>query len=235
MKKAHITYLLIFFLLTGNSFGQSRLGKFDLSFNYSYTTTSKMFLNPNSPDDVIRTSYIELENIDSYSIELRYMLYESIAVGLSAEFMQRTDNNGSLNLGGLRAKLKDGFQFVPIEFSLYYYLPFSSDHFIFYMGGGAGLYFGKQIRNLGDVTIESRNKKLGAGIHVSVGMEYVIWNFISIRGQMRFRDPEFELENTYSNNFVNYEDKTFFLASDNFSSKVNVDGVTFTLGAVFRF
>jgi len=52
---------------------------------------------------------------------------------------------------------------------------------------------------------------------------------------MRFRDPEFEMTSSYSSDTVNYENENYDLRTQNFSSKVNIDGITFTIGVVFNF
>jgi len=52
---------------------------------------------------------------------------------------------------------------------------------------------------------------------------------------MRFRDPEFEMENSYPDKIVNYGGKTYLLSSQTFSSKVNIDGISFAIGILFQF
>lgn len=52
---------------------------------------------------------------------------------------------------------------------------------------------------------------------------------------MKFRDPELEVTSKYKTKRVNYNGATIVLAQDTFTSKINIDGVTFTLGMAFHF
>ncbi|MBA4406352.1 hypothetical protein C0389_03670 [bacterium] len=226
--------VLLFFVSVISICAQANDKKFGISFNINYTSTSQLFLQPKAVDPFIRNTHENLDKITSYSIDLRYQFSESIIVGIGSELIEKTFEN-SINLGGIRAKMNDGYKMTPLEISGYYLIPFSSEHFKFFFGGGFGLYFGNHIRNFGDVTIENENSKIGYGMHVAVGMDYVIYNFISVRGQIRFRDPEFETTNRYSSQTVNYNNQQYVLSSQTFNSKVNIDGITFTLGMVLNF
>jgi hypothetical protein len=152
-------------------------------------------------------------------------------LGAGTEYIKKTFSN-SINLSGTKANAVDGYQMIPVEFSVYYLIPFSTERFKFFMGGGMAFYIGSQIRELGDVKISNEKQKVGFGIHVAVGMDYVVKNFLSVRFQMRFRDPQFEMSSKYTNSSVNYAGRTFLLPGNTFESKVNIDGITFLLGAV---
>ncbi len=228
-----IKILFLISLLSIITSAQSNGKDFGISFNFNYTTTSKLYLQPDSPDLILRGVHQTLDDIYSYSIEVRYQISESIILGLGTESIKKTFDN-SINLGGIRALMKDGYKTVPIEFSAYYLIPFSTERFKFYMGGGFGLYIGQQIRELGDVSISNESKKIGYGIQVSVGMDYLVNQFLSLRGQMRFRDPEFEMESKYSDTTVNYNGRIYILPAEKFTSKVNINGITFAIGAVIN-
>jgi hypothetical protein len=103
------------------------------------------------------------------------------------------------------------------------------------MGGGGGYYFGEHIRKFGDAEVESIEREAAFGIHVSISMEYLLRDNLGLRTEMRFRDPQFNLTSRYTKEQVNYNGTTINLTQNNFSSKINVDGVTFVLGAVFNF
>ena len=208
---------------------------FFVSVNYIYTTTSKLYLQPYSSDPVLRGSHDDLDGIDSYSAEFGYRIYREIVVAFSVEHMEKTYTNNNMALGGIRVNMKDGYKVLMFAFSVYYTLPFSTEYFKFFMGGGGGFYFGDQVRKLGDVTASTVTRKVGYGIQVAVGMDYLLTSQFAVRGQMRFRDPEFEMKSKYTNNIVNYGDRTFLLSTNTFNSKVNVDGMSFVIGMVFQF
>ncbi len=228
-----IKILFLFSILPAIILAQANGKDFGISFNLNYTTTSQLYLQPDSPDLILRGTHQSLDDIYSYSIDVRYQVSESIILGIGSESIKTTFDN-SINLGGIRVSMKDGYKMIPVEFSVYYLIPFSTERFKFYMGGGFGLYIGEQIRELGDVSISNESKKIGYGINVSIGMDFLVNQFLSIRTQMRFRDPEFEMESKYSDTTVNYNGKSYILPTEKFTSKVNIDGITFAIGAVIN-
>ncbi len=234
MIKLILQIVSFFLVFTLSVYAQANDKKFGISLNVNYTSTSQLFLQPKAIDPFIRNTHEILDKITSYSFDIRYQLSESILIGIGSELIEKTFDN-SINLGGIRAKMNDGYKMVPLEISAFYLIPFSTQHFKFFFGGGFGLYFGEHIRDLGDVAISNEIKKIGYGIHVAIGLDYVIYDFISVRGQMRFRDPEFEMTSKYSSETVNYNNESYTLPSQTFSSKVNIDGITFTLGVVLNF
>lgn len=225
----------ILVLYAGNLSAQYNGSRFGFSLNYNYTTTSKLYLQPNSSDPFISGAHDNVDGIYSYSTELRYRLSEPIILGFGAEYLKKTYTNSNFNLAGRRADVKEGYEMYPYELTVYYYLPFSTERVKFYMGGGAGIYFAKFIREIGDVHTETENMPAAFGIHVAVGADFLVLPYLSIRGQMRFRDPEVKMESSYSSDLVHYNGSTVQLRSDQFSTKVNVDGITFVIGAALHF
>ena len=231
--KLKILLILIFISIVVNA--QYNGKNFALSVNYTYTATSKLYLQPNSSDAVLRGTHEYLDNIYNFSTEFGYRVYRDIVVGISLAYIQKTFTNTNIALGDNRASMKDGYNVIPVELTIYYTMPFSTDYFKFFMGGGGGLYFGNHIRTLGDVTASTISRKIGYGIQIAVGMDYLLNDQFAVRGQIRFSDPEFEMKNKYSNRYVTYEGKTYYLSADTFDSKVNIDGISFAIGLVFQF
>ena len=225
---------VIFFFIALSIYAQYNGNRFEVTANYIYTATSKLYLQPNSSDPIIRGTHENLDGIWSYSGEIGYRVYEDIVIGLGVEYIEKTFTNRNMNLGGIRAVMKDGYKVIPVTLTAYYTLPFSTEFFKFFMGGGGGLYFGKHIRHLGDITASTISNKVGYGIHVTVGMDYVFRKNFALRTQMRFRNPEFEMHNKYSSNVVNYDGRTFLLSTDTFDSKVDIDGISFVVGILFQ-
>jgi outer membrane protein W len=232
------TLLLIIFF-TSIIFPQYNGKNFSLSVNGVYTTTAKLFLNPNSTDVTVRNQSFLIEDILNPGLDFRYRLTEPIAIGLNIEYMVKTSSGPNLRLfsgsSAVTVDVEDGFKMIPVELSIHYLLPFSTESFKFFMGGGMGYYFGEQIRKFSDVEVENAERKSAYGIHVSISMDYVINSIIAVRGEMKFRDPQFTVKNRYTKEFVNYEGDVYRIPQEFFDSKINVDGVTFVLGAVFLF
>lgn len=228
-------YLIFIFLFCGIAYSQIETSKYAISINGNYTTTSRLYLNPNSNDILLRNSYESLDDIYNYSIEIRYKIGANLFLAAGSEIIQKKHVNSSYNLAGVKAILTDGFQLIPVEITFYYELPFSSDRIKIFMGGGGGFYFGKHIREIGDVSVKSSIDKTAFGIHVTAGVDYFINEKLSLRTQMRFRDPEINFKNEYDRPTVNINGRSILLPTSSFHTKVNVDGITFTLGASYNF
>jgi len=229
--------LVVFF--TSIIFPQYNGKNLSIGINGVYTTTAKLFLNPNSSDVTLRNQSFLIEDIFNPGLDFRYRLTEPLVIGLNVEYMSKTSAGPNLRLfsGNSTAtvNVEDGFRLIPIELSIHYLLPFSTESFKFFMGGGVGYYFGEQIRKFGDVEVENADRKIAYGIHVSISMDYLINPNIAARTEMKFRDPQFTVRNRYTKETVNYRGEVFRVPQEFFDSKINVDGVTFVLGAVFLF
>ncbi|MFO7526817.1 MAG: hypothetical protein R6W68_15295 [Ignavibacteriaceae bacterium] len=208
---------------------------FSISSSLVYTTSAELYLNPNSVDPVIRNSSFEINDVLNPSIDIRYRLSEPLIVGISGEYIRTNQTGRNLTVlqgnNELRLESTDGFKLIPIETSLYYQLPFSTKNLKFLMGGGTGIYFGDFTRSFGDTDISTIERQVAFGIHVSVSMEYLPLENVGLRFEMKFRDPEFKSKNKYNKDIVNYNGTEIILLRDTFNTKVNVNGVTFLLGA----
>lgn len=219
------------------------LAQFDknygISINAVYNTSARIYLSPNSSDIILRNNSFLIENIFNPAVDFRYKMSESIIVGFNTEYMTSTSIGPNLTvfLGNstVTIDVEDGFRLFPLELSAYYLLPFSIERFKFLMGGGIGYYIGSHVRKFGDVEVSNAERKTAYGIHVSISMDYLIKDFISVRSEMKFRDPQFTVKSKYSKKEVNYNGNVIRLAQDSFDSKINVDGVTFILGFAFHF
>lgn len=231
--------LLLFFLCNSFSFAQFNGNKFSIGINAVYTTTARVYLYPNSSDVTLRNDYFLLKDIFNPALDIRYRLADPLIIGLNIERMRKTAVGPNLNVffgtSTASVNVEDGFSLIPIELSLYYILPFSTERFKFLMGGGGGYYIGEHIRKFVDAEIENVERKAAYGIQVSVSMEYLLRSNIAILTEMKFRDPQFSLKSKYTKDTVIYQGSTVHLTQEVFDSKINVDGVTFILGMAINF
>jgi outer membrane protein W len=231
--------IILFVLISIPVWGQSNGKEWSISINSVYTTSAKIYLNPNSSDNIIRYGYFPLQGIVSPQVEFMYQIDEDILLSLSLEYMKSTSSGFNLTaLSGnntVSVLVEDGFLMIPIEFSGYYILPFSSEKFKFLMGGGVGYYIGSQIRKFGDEEVSTVSRPSAYGIHVMLTMDYMIKENIAIRGEMKFRDPQFNVTTKYNKLDVNYNGGVIHLNNQTFDSKINVDGISFILGITFHF
>lgn len=235
MKLKYYSILFFILLFCKENLSQYNGSDFNFSLNYNYTTTSKLYLQPNSADPVLSTEFESLDGIYNLSFEFRYRLFEQMIIGIGTEFIRKSYTHRNFILEGNGIDINEGYNLIPVELNLYYLLPFSTERFKFFMGGGGGVYFGSQIREFGDVEFVNDGGKIGYGINVSVGMDYIVNELISVRGQMRFRDPELIMKSKYSNSTVNYKGNSYLLSDNVFTTKVNIDGLTFTIGLTVSF
>lgn len=209
----------------------------DLNFSFSvkgnFTTGSQLFPNPNSPDDFKRAQFFPIEDFFGYGIELQYQIPETnLAVGLSADYIRATTTRSS---GFPAVPVKDGYRVIPIEFTGYFNIPVSGPTFGVYMGGGAGVYFGRRIYEIADVQAQTTDVGHGFGIHVLGGLKYRLTDWFGLNLEMKFRDLQFKTTNQFSTSSVTYKGTTVFLPQGSFASRVHTDGVIFQLGTTFSF
>ncbi|HMU42864.1 MAG TPA: hypothetical protein PKA80_06155 [Ignavibacteriaceae bacterium] len=235
MKKNIFLLLIIF---TSFLSAQYNIEKFSLGISGVYTTSAKIFLNPNSSDEVLRNNFFPLEDILNPAIDIRYRYNENILFGLSTEYLNKSAIGPNLTVFSdgvtVNINVEDGFILIPLELSAYYYFPFSTEQFIFLMGGGIGYYYGEQIRNFGDAEISTTERSFAYGIHVALSTDYVIRDFFSVRLELKFRDPQFSVKSEYNKTEVIYDGTTLLLPQKSFESKINVDGISFLLALVFH-
>ncbi len=94
---------------------------------------------------------------------------------------------------------------------------------------------GEFIREIGETEVKNITKEAAFGIHVSISMDYVPINDVAIRFQMKFRDPQFTVSSQYEQQEIEYEGNVIILPEGSFNTKINLDGITFMLGAAFQF
>ncbi len=235
LKKINATLIIILLLsVYGQSSAQkNNLKDFSISATFSYTNVARMYLYPHAASVLLRESNVPFNDIFSYAGELRYTISNPVILGLRIEYMKETEFGRNLN--DPRIIVEDGFELIPVELSAYYYLPFSTQDFKFFMGGGFGIYFAKHLRKFGDAGLEKVAQKFAYGIQVQVGMDYLITDYLSTRFEMRFRDPEIEVTSKYLQEIVHYKDLILKVDTNNFDTRINVNGVTFTLGVAVNF
>lgn len=204
-----------------------------------YTTSASVFLNPNASDIVVRNGSFLIEDIWNPGVDIRFRVSEPLILGLNIEYIRITRSAPNLNvfLGGSVVTLlvDDGFKLIPVELTAYYLLPFSTEGFKFLMGGGLAYYNGEFIREIGKTEVKNITKEAAFGIHVSISMDYVPINYVALRFQMKFRDPQFTVSSQYEQQEIEYEGNIIILPEGSFNTKINLDGLTFMLGVAFQF
>lgn len=237
MKKLSLIFLILM-LNVNLLFPQYGNNSFLINFNANYTTTARIYLNPNSTDIDVKNRYLDVENIFTPSFDIRYRFSDEIIFGFCAEYMKSYTDAQITVIGANGTQVipvKEGYKLIPLEVSVFYLLPFSSDRFKFQMGGGCAYYYGSRYKEFGDASVSTVSRDFAFGIQVITSCDFLINDFLSVRGEMKFRDPEFELRSSYDNVQINYNGTEVKIPKKEFDSKVNVDGITFTFGVGLSF
>lgn len=236
MKKIFIIIILTFSVST---FSQVNGKRFNLFIGGDYITSAQIFHNPNSSDVIIRNESFEITDLFSPAIDLRYFLTDEMLIGLSTEYITGSDltfidlvEEGSGRF--YKFQVDDGVIYIPLEFSVHYFMPFFTENFSFTMGGGLGYYFASHTRTLGDNELVNTENQNSFGLHISIGMEYRVYNDFGVRLDMKFRDPENKVTSHYKNIDFIYKDKPYNTPKQESANKLNLNGISFLLGLTYH-
>ena len=235
---AKIGIVLFLFTLSGRSYAQFNGYMNSISGFYSHTVSARLYLQPKAADEFLRGLHTTLEKIPGFGIEYRRRITDSFVMGLGIEYLVKTDDITTITVISSYArniKVQDGFTVIPVELTGYYLFPFSLEKFKFFMGAGAGYYFGSHRRIAGDIKSVTEKRESSFGIHVLVGVDALLLDYLSLRGTVKFRDMDFTMYNRYDKNEGIYEDVPIRILNTTFDSKAVVDGIMFNIGLSFHF
>lgn len=219
----------LFFLLTLTVYGQR--GDHSVAVYGSMNENAQIFSHPNSPDPILRQQTEILGSVLGAAADWRYRIYPSISLNLRGEYVamehETTDPVGTPITRGLRVYVFEG--------SALFSLPFSSERFDMYVGGGLGLYSGERVYAVAEIQAEHVSASPAVGIQVIVGAEYLLAVGIGIRFELLFRDPQMSVENRFPRSSVTSHGVTYPLSTDPFRSNVNLNGNVYSLGLFYSF
>jgi hypothetical protein len=231
--------LFLFIILSSTLFGAERTTKYSVALKGTYTSSSKLYPTPDAAQQDLQSLYIEYNDLVGFGLEVRRQLgSESIEVGVGVEFLTTRKSGfgtGPAGTPAVQLPIEDGYRFLPIELTGYFVLPFSTETLKFYMGGGAGFYYGDRVYRVVNRTAQTVESRSAFGIHVLTGVDYFIDRFLSLRGEMKFRDPQFDITSRFVDSQVEYSGHTYRLSQQPFNSKINLDGLVLNLGIVLNF
>lgn len=232
--KFFLTITVYFITVFSSASGQ---GVFEVSVGAGYSTSSRIYPYSNASDYDLREIEIGLGSRVFPHIALSYDLTEDIAGVISVEYLRKeTEYYGQTvdsQEGTIYIPVKDGYNFVPVELTVEYRLPFSSENFKVNIGGGAGLYFYNSLREVAEISLSSGGSKVSYGIHVLTGLEYYLNRNLSFFFTMKFRDPEVEFNGEYSSLDGLYNGKKVKLGKKTFYQRLSLEGSVFLLGVKY--
>lgn len=232
----HIGIAALCALLLAPAASPAQEQPYSLALFGTFISTSKLFHHPDDPDQIIRSQFLPLDDIFSAGLDLRRNFEQfRVQVGLSAEYISKTEMVSIPLTSTVSIPARDGFTAIPIELSGYFLIPLGDRKLQIYMGGGGGIYLGTRNYRLGEAEAPTVDRNTGYGIHVLSGIEYWIRPAVSLRSDLKFRDVQFETINRFESLSTTYLGRTIPLDQTPLQSRVNIDGMTVTLGIVVHF
>ncbi len=233
MKKFLILSLVIF--ITTPLFPQKGI---TFTVGAGYGTASKIVPYPRVSDFDLREAEVSLGSFLMPQFAVGYSLTDEIEGVLSVEYASKMSEfygqTVDSDAGTIFIPVKDGYSMIPLEVTLAYTLPFSSDNLRLFIGGGGGLYFISSKREVAGIKPGSGGSKTGYGIHIVSGIDYFIWENAGISFSMKFRDPEVEFNGEYESVYGTFNGKPVRLGSSIFNQKLSLEGTLFSLGLKVR-
>lgn len=194
------------------------------------TTSSQIFPFIDDVDPVTRAQSYEVSASYGYGGEVRYQFPSSnVAVGLSIDIVKATLSRPFVVNQLATIPVSDGYSVVPVEVTGYFIIPFSGKVFGVYMGAGGGMYFGQRTLSIGGVDAPAYANPPGGGIHVLGGVSYSPLPFLSVLGEMKFRDVQFKATNKFASPTITYQGRRIAVTQLN-DAHIYTDGVIFQLG-----
>jgi hypothetical protein len=232
------TSILAIVVLAGMLPAQTNEKILSIAFRGTYTTSSKVFDNPDSPSNDVRGQYFALDNIYGPGIELRINIPgQSVAITIAAEYLSKqsvSDQLVGFTIPPRLLSVKEGFTLIPIELGANVPIPLGSDGARLSIGGGVGSYIGTRILNVGGAEARQQNRPVNYGIHVETNFDYRIIPGLYARAEMRFRDPEFTTESKFEQQTTELNGVSILLPQGLFRARINVNGLTFGAGLVYE-
>ena len=191
----------------------------------SYTTSSKLFHHTTDTDPTVRAEFLPIDNIVGGGVEIiRSFQSLQLQIGVNIEFMKRMKMTSEWNGQSSKVNVKNGYYVIPIELTGYFFLPFDLQRIRLFMGGGGGIYLGGRSYSYDNISSKIVRQAPGAGIHVLCGADIRLSSRMFLRSSVKFRDINFQSVNRWIDGTMNEE----------LHSRVNVDGMTVTLGILFQ-
>ncbi len=226
---------------------QERLTSIALTGNL--TTSSKLFYDPDSPDEVARAAFFPFSGVWGGGIDLRRAIPAlRLTFGLSIEYIAAANqftvpvNSEPLPLPSppgttvtVDAPVQDGYYVFPVELSAYFTVPISTERFQLYIGGGGGGYFGDRRYKFGTEQSVTTDRSAGYGIQVTTGSEYFPVPEFSVRMEVKFRDVQFRSTHHFLAATTIVDGTTVPLPAAPFPSRVNIDGMNLALHFAYNF
>lgn len=233
MRRSILSVLAVVVLL-GRLSSQTQEPTLSFALRGTYTSTSKIFINPDSPSGELRGQFNSFDNIYGAGAELRWLIPgHSFAISLSAEYLSKLSTQDQLvgfTAPPRRLPVEEGFRLIPVELGAQVFVPLGSDRVQMTMGGGVGAYIGSRLLKIAGVDAAEKHTPVYYGIHVETSFDYRVFPGFFVRAEMRFRDPEFTAESEFTQPATQSGGVLVLFPRTPFRARINVNGLNFGLG-----
>ena len=207
-----------------------------ISFFGTFTTSAKLFHHPNDIDAAYRSQYLPIDNIFGFGIDYRRNVNSSrFKIGLNIEYLRKIKRLSYLTNQKKQIPITDGFSAIPVELTGLFRIPIGGTIIHPFMGGGIGFYWGERIYQQANIKARTINQKIGLGIHVISGIEYLLTPIISLRAEVKFRDVQFGTTNKFEQATTIYDGIIVPLPDEPIGSYMHIDGMILMLGTTLNF
>lgn len=229
------TLILLLFLVFDASLSQPRKM---VGLNLNYVLSAFVYPNVISSDRGLREVSNEVNSWIGLSGDFRGEFADGYLAGLSFEIVNKKVPDALVRrISGqpVRIPVEDRYTIYIAELSVFFIAPFSSQKLNIYIGGGVGAYKGKFEKSIANVKSEIQRSPINLGIHVMSGVQYNFAKNLSLRGELKFRDPIVEVESKFKTAQIQYNGYILQIDTSPFRTRVNFDTMTFMFGLVFSF
>ena len=212
--------------------------RFSISVYGDYISSAELQPNPNSLDPIERDATIDINGTYGFGAELNYqpsINHLDLIFYVSSEYMKFIQNDlGMILNDSTDVSVGEQFTIVPIEFGVKWHLPVSSDYWKIYIGGGGGLYFGKETKTVLNLQSSLISSKPDFSLNILSGIDYFFDKNLSANFELKFREAAFDSKSRFPTDIL-YVNGTQFQLQNPFYSKFIADGVRISLGFKYYF
>jgi len=210
--------------------------EFSVGFNGTLTTSAKLFYLPADSSAIVRSRYETVKNVLGAALELRVRPPgSSFFFSLSGAYQRKTLEQRQL-LGFTTPPsvlpTEDGYWMIPIEATVNVDVPLGSDRFGLVMGAGAGIYFAERLLSVAGVPAVAEDVRPAFGIHIRTSAEYRLTDWITVTGELRFRNPQITTTNRFQEQSRTIGNVVIVFPQEEIPGRLDVDGMIVGLGIV---
>lgn len=202
-----------------------------------YTTTSRLYLNPDASLLEERSVSVDFQDIGGFFVGVRLVEPSSYYyLALTSGAVLKTVEDRQYVAGGSHSfPLEEGLLMIPLEFSGHIIVPADWDPVRISVGAGFGAYYLRRHLSIAGVRAEQVDNTLGYSLVIQTTAEYRLLNNLWFSFGMFIRNPEAELKNKFTASSVLYDGYVIHFPSRELKTRLEIDGVTFGAGLVYEF